>query len=277
MLSNVRDLSGRYDAWICDIWGVLHNGVVAHPAPVEAVEAFRRAGGTVVLVTNAPRPHTSVEEQLLRLGIGRHAYDAVITSGDVTRQLLQDLGDAAVLHIGPERDMPIFAGMPLRRTAAEQATAIVCTGLFNDTRETAADYRERLEILVKRGLPMICANPDLTVDRGGVIIPCAGSLAELYETLGGTVTYAGKPHLPIYDRSIAAIAALRERAVDRSRILCVGDGVNTDIKGAHTAGLDALYIASAIHLDGPPTDDAIAELFRATSHRPIAAQAVLTW
>jgi HAD superfamily hydrolase (TIGR01459 family) len=277
LIPHARALRDDYDAWICDIWGVLHNGIKAHAAPVAAVRAFRQAGGLVVLVTNAPRPHASVEEQLAKLAIGRDAYDGVLTSGDVTRQLLSELGTVPVHHIGPDRDLPVFDGLALSRTAPEQASTLVCTGLFDDTRETPDDYHDRFSNYVQRGMRMICANPDLTVDRGGIIIPCAGALAALYEKLGGKVTYAGKPHRPIYQSALAILDAIADRKLDRSRVLGVGDGIHTDIKGACSAGIDALYVASAIHLDGPVTADSVQRVFDAVPFRPVAAQTELTW
>ena len=277
ILEHVGELASRYDAWICDIWGVLHNGVAAHASAVDACIAFRRGGGSIILVTNAPRPHTSVAEQLLRLGIDIAAYDTIITSGDVTRGLLQDLGRTSIYHIGPERDLSVFAGFDLARVAAAQARSVVCTGLFDDTRERPEDYRATLTALADRGVAMICANPDLTVDRGGTIVPCAGAVAAFYETLGGSVVYAGKPYAPIYSRAFNAIAAARGAPVPPQRILGIGDGVKTDIEGACAAGIAALYIASAIHLDGPLTAGGLNTLFDRTPFRPIAAQAALRW
>ena len=277
IIDHISDLASRYDAWICDIWGVLHNGVAAHPSAVEACVAYRRRGGTIILVTNAPRPHTSVAEQLARLGISTDAYDVIITSGDVTRGLLEDLGQASVFHIGPSRDLSVFEGLPLTRTEPREASAIVCTGLFDDISEKPEDYRDTLTALSARNIPMICANPDLTVDRGGTIVPCAGSVAAYYATLGGRVQYAGKPYRPIYTRAVSAIAAIRGQAVAASRILGIGDGVKTDIMGADTAGIAALYIASAIHLDGPLTAASVAALYQREHFRPIAAQENLRW
>ncbi len=277
VLDHVRDLAARYDAWICDIWGVLHNGVMQHPSAVEACVAFRRSGGSVVLVTNAPRPNHSVAEQLARLGIGPDAYDTIITSGDVTRGLLKELGRAAVYHIGPARDLTVFEGFDLARVAADDASAIICTGLFDDTRERPEDYRATLAALAARGVTMICANPDLTVDRGGVIVPCAGALAAFYRSLNGPVVYAGKPYLPIYAQAFSTITALRGSPVPTPRILGIGDGVHTDIEGACGAGIAALYIASAIHFDGPVTAGAVTALFGREPFRPVAAQAALRW
>lgn len=277
IIANVRDLASTYDAWICDIWGVLHNGVAAHPSAVEACVAYRRSGGTIILVTNAPRPHTSVAEQLSQLGVGTDAYDVIITSGDVTRGLLAKLGQATVFHIGPSRDLSVFEGLPLTHSAPADASAIVCTGLFDDTREQPEDYRDTLADLAARSIPLICANPDLTVDRGGSIVPCAGSVAALYTTLGGHVDYAGKPYLPIYTGAFSAIAACRGAPVAASRVLGIGDGVKTDIMGAGAAGIAALYIASAIHLDGPLTATSVAALFNGEHVRPIAAQTTLHW
>jgi HAD superfamily hydrolase (TIGR01459 family) len=277
IIEHVRDLASRFDAWICDIWGVLHNGVAAHSSAVEACIAYRRGGGTIILVTNAPRPNTAVAEQLARLGISTDAYDLIITSGDVTRGMLEDLGQTSVFHIGPSRDLSVFEGLPLTRTVPNDASAIICTGLFDDTHEKPEDYRDTLAALSARNIPMICANPDLTVDRGGTLVPCAGAVAAVYATLGGRVEYAGKPYRPIYTRAFSAIAAMRAQAVAPSRVLGIGDGVKTDIMGADRAGIAALYIASAIHLDGPLTAASVAALYARERFRPIAAQVALRW
>ena len=277
IVESVAALTAPYDAWVCDIWGVLHNGVMAHQGAVAAAKAFRARGGTVVLVTNAPRPQASVAEQLTQLGIGHDAYDAILTSGDVTRGLIEPYAGRPITWIGPERNRGIFAGVDVRFADPAAAEAVVCSGLYDDTRETPESYRAVLAALAARKIPMICANPDLSVDRGGTIVPCAGAVAAFYETLGGRVAYAGKPYLPIYDRAFAAIASVRGSPPAREKILAIGDGVDTDIKGAAAAGIQSLYIASAIHLREPLSQASLSALFAGRRHRPMAAQAALAW
>ena len=164
-----------------------------------------------------------------------------------------------------------------RRCPAEAAEAIVCSGLFDDTRETPADYDALLDRLAARRLPMICANPDLVVERGDTLVYCAGSLAAAYAAKGGEVRYAGKPHLPIYERTFAEIARLAGRPVPKERMLAIGDGLDTDLAGAHAAGLRSVFIASAVHLPGELNARTLADLFAPRPFAPIAALPALVW
>ncbi len=277
IVRSIAPLAASTDAWLVDIWGVLHNGETPFAGAVGACQAFRAHGGIVLLVSNAPRPHASVAAQLDKIGVAREAYDGIISSGDASRELIAALGAAPVLHLGPERDRPLFDGLAVRLTAIDVAVALVCTGLRDDETETAETYRALLIDAALRGLPMICANPDLSVDRGGRIIPCAGAVAALYEALGGAVTYAGKPHLPIYVAAFAAIDRLAGRTVGRDRILAIGDGVRTDIAGAARANIRSVYIASGVHLDGALDASALERLFPQTDGRPVAAMDALAW
>ncbi len=277
IIERISTLAHPVEAWLCDIWGVLHNGAAAFPGAVDALQRFQAAGGIALLVSNAPRPAAAVEAQLTRLGIPRDAYADILTSGDVTRERLAALGAASVLHIGPERDRGLFEGCDIGFADAAGAQWIVCSGLHDDTRETPEDYRARLQPLAERGVPMLCANPDLTVDRGGQIVWCAGGVARLYAELGGKVDYAGKPHAAIYATALARIAALGGRAVAKDRILAVGDGLATDIAGARAAGIASVYVASAVNLDGPISTAGIAALFAAIDPKPVAAMAALAW
>lgn len=279
ILPSIAPLAATTDAWLSDIWGVIHNGRSAFPAAADACAKFREAGGSVVLVTNAPRPEAAVAQMLDRLGVPRAAWDAIVTSGDVTRELIKPLADRPIYHLGPPRDLGIFEGLGARLVEADAAEAVICSGLFDDDTETPEDYRAMLEGFRARSLPMICANPDIMVERGERMVYCAGGIAQLYETLDGKVAYVGKPHAPIYERALELFARLRGGAVPKQRILAIGDGLNTDIKGAGEAGLKSLFIASALHVaPGRTLDEALlAELFAPTVHRPIAAQAALTW
>ena len=277
IVDGVAAVSASAQAWVCDIWGVVHNGVAAFPSAVDALTRFRARGGIVLLLTNAPRPAPAIEAQLQRLGVPRAAFDAVLTSGDLTRSLIADRAGRPLYHLGPERDRGLFEGQNVSLVDLEGAAAIVCSGLFDDETETAEHYRARLMAPASRGVPMICANPDLTVARGDRIIPCAGAIAALYETMGGTVIYAGKPHLPIYERAFAVIDEVAGRAVPRSAIQAIGDGVNTDIRGAIAAGLDAVFVASAVHVTEPLSDASLARLYAGFPKLPVAALPALAW
>lgn len=282
ILTSIADLAGRYDAWLCDIWGVVHNGLNVFSSAAEACTNFIGKGGKVVLISNAPRPWQSVQKQFDQFGVPHNIYDAIITSGDVTRGLIEAQADQPLFHLGPARDRPIFEGLDISFAGPEEAGLFVCTGFYDDTRETPDDYLDQLSRLQKRGLAMICANPDLMVERGSKLVYCAGSLAAAYKELGGTVHYAGKPYLPIYDMALDKVAALQGQKVPRERVLAIGDGLRTDMAGAAAAGLDALFVASGLHLDGHKAGDGLAEeaiagLFADNETLPIAATPGLSW
>jgi HAD superfamily hydrolase (TIGR01459 family) len=264
-------------AWLVDIWGVLHNGARAFPAACEACRTFRGKGGIVVLISNAPRPFTAVVPHLTSLGVPADTYDTGVTSGDVTRGLLEAWRGRRVLHIGPERDLGIFTGLDVTLAPAERAEAVVCSGFYDDTKETPADYADLFEGLLARRLPMICANPDIKVERGGELVWCAGALAADYQAKGGEVVYAGKPYLPIYQRALGIIDALAGRPVNKDGVLAIGDGLETDLRGAHAAGLPSVFIASAIHAPGGLSADVLRDLFAARPFAPVAALPALAW
>ena len=241
-------LADRYDVLLCDVWGVIHNGVESYPEACQALVEWRAHHGPVILISNSPRPSADVVEQLDSLGVPREAWSAFVTSGDATRALLAVRAPAKVWRIGPVRDAPLYAGLDLDLSGSNQdADFIGCSGLFDDENEVPSDYTDRLAIAAERGLTLICANPDRVVQRGSRLIYCGGALADLYETLGGQVLMAGKPYKPIYDLALAEAEALKGGPVDRSRVLCIGDGVITDVKGAHDEGLACLFIAKGIH------------------------------
>lgn len=277
ILPSVSALAGSCDAWISDIWGVLHNGVAAFPAASAACQRFRRGGGVIVLLSNAPRPAPSVIAQLDGLGVPRAAYDGIVTSGDLTRRLIGAEKSPRVFHIGPDRDRAIFDGLGVALVEEAEARLVVCSGLWNDDTETPDDYRALLTRLAARKLPMICGNPDIVVERGPQLVYCAGALAEVYEAVGGKVVYAGKPYLPAYKMAFEAIATAAGRKVPRQRILAIGDGLKTDIKGAAAAGLRSLFIASALHVNGAFNAAVLAKLFKQHPAPPIAAQKALVW
>ncbi len=277
LVSSVAPLAAATDAWLVDIWGVMHNGVKPFHDAARACTTFRRIGGTVMLLSNAPRPASSVVEQLDRIGVPASAYDVILTSGDAARTMIGNLAGQPVYHLGPERDRPLFAGSGVVCTPLQDAKAIICTGLFDDENETPDDYREWLQSAHARGLPMICANPDLKVERGGKIVWCAGGVAALYATLGGNVSYAGKPYAPIYKLAFDELSRLRGANVSRDRVLAIGDGVNTDIAGAGVAGVRSVFIASGVHVDGGLDAQALERIFADAPTRPVAAMAELAW
>ncbi len=279
-VDNFSTVAQRYDVLLCDVWGVVHNGLAAYAEACDALARFRAGGGTVVLITNAPRPSGWVVRQLDRLGVPREAYDAVTSSGDVTRDVMAERSGSAVFHIGPERDLSIFEGLDVRFTPMEEAEYVVCTGLFDDTTETPEDYRGMIEAMGRRELFMLCANPDLVVERGNELVYCAGAIADLYVATGGEVLYAGKPHRPIYDAALAAAAAARSDQIADKRVLAIGDSLRTDITGARALGLDALFVLGGIHAeelgDRPPTA-ALAEMFTTAGITPQAVTPRLVW
>ncbi|HXF53635.1 MAG TPA: TIGR01459 family HAD-type hydrolase [Hyphomicrobiaceae bacterium] len=277
IVASIAPFAAGADAFVCDIWGVIHNGVAAYPRAIEACLKFRETGGIVVLLSNAPRPSKAVEIQLAGLGVSRTVYDAVVTSGDLTRRLIAEREGVSLFHLGPERDRGLFDGLDVSLVEADAAQLIVCSGLFDDTREGPADYRPRLSALAARRLPMICANPDIVVERGDRLVYCAGALASLYEELGGNVIYAGKPHAPVYDMVCEIIASLKGRPVPRARMLAIGDGIRTDIAGALGAGMRAVFVASAVHVELPLHETKLAPLFEGLPGRPVAAMPALAW
>jgi len=251
-IHGLGEIADRYDAILCDIWGVLHNGVTSFAPAAKALTSFRQRGGAVVLISNAPRPSPPIRRQVLKLGVPEEAIDAIVTSGDVTVGLMEDEDGDRVLHIGPARDLSLFAaaeatGRRPRLVALEDAQYALCTGLRDDESETPDDYEPELSAMAARGMTMICANPDIVIHRGETLIYCAGALAGRYEELGGRVVYAGKPYAPIYARALALAEKARGAAIDKSRVLAIGDGMKTDIAGAARAGLDALFVTGGIH------------------------------
>jgi HAD superfamily hydrolase (TIGR01459 family) len=246
-VTRFEPLAPRYDLLLCDVWGVLHDGLTAFPEAGAALQRYRAGGGRVILVSNAPRPGSSVAEQLDGLGVPRAAYDGIVTSGDLTRTAVIRRGDQRLHHIGPERDLPLFEGLPARFASLEDADYVVCTGLFDDEHETVADYDPTLRRMRERDLWMVCANPDIVVERGHQLILCAGALAAAYEALGGETYTGGKPHRPIYEAAVTAGAGFLGSAPESSRILGIGDAIRTDVAGAHAFGIDVLLIARGIH------------------------------
>lgn len=282
MIPHFSALAPDYDVLLSDIWGVVHNGVVAFPPASDALMRMRARGGTVVLVTNAPRPSEVVARQLDSLHVPREAYDAIVSSGDVTRGVIQQRRGQSLFHMGPERDASIFTGLDVRFAPLESADYVVCSGLEDDDEDKPEDYRARLETMLKRKTFMVCGNPDVVVERGDRLEYCAGAIADLYATMGGEVLYAGKPYRPIYDMALAKAAEVSGRAVALNRVLAIGDSVRTDLKGARTAGLDFLFVTSGIHAEevggrDRPDAGALRSVFAAAGDAPKAVMRELVW
>ena len=242
----MQRFSDAYPVWFCDIWGVVHDGYSPFPVTVEALKRHRARGGTVILVTNSPRSHTGVERQLLEIGVDPASHDRIVTSGDVTQVLMTLHGGGEVFHLGAERDHSIYEGTGVTRVPLEDAHAVLCTGLFDDLNDRLEDYDGLLAEMKRLGLTMICANPDKIVKKGERILWCAGKLAELYAALGGEVLMAGKPFAPIYDLAMAEASRITGRDIGRDEVLAIGDGPETDIRGAADYGLDALLVAEGL-------------------------------
>ncbi|MBX3596045.1 MAG: TIGR01459 family HAD-type hydrolase [Rhizobiaceae bacterium] len=245
-VDSLSEISARYTTILCDIWGVVHNGVRPFPQAVAALTEARRSGLTVVLVTNAPRPRSAVEGQLAGLGVSRESWDRIVTSGDVTRDLIQS-GPRRVFHLGPDRDLEIYDELNVELVEEFEANAVVCTGLFDDETEAPEDYAGQLKRIRSRNLPFVCANPDIVAERGHKMVWCAGALARDYSQLGGRTLIAGKPFKPIYDLAMREAADVRGEPTTVAEALAIGDGMLTDVKGAADYGLDYIYISGGIH------------------------------
>jgi HAD superfamily hydrolase (TIGR01459 family) len=265
IIRSLADLTGRYDAVFCDLWGCLHNGKAPFPTAVSALQGFRSTGGRVVLLTNAPRPKSSVIRQLDGMGLPRDAWDIVVTSGDAAQMgMLSGAVGRKVHHIGAPKDEAFFTDFaedlaayaktqpPITRVPLNEAEGIVCTGLADDLTETPDDYRATLLMGKTLGLPMLCANPDIIVDMGDKRLYCAGALAQAYEEMGGTALYFGKPHPPIYDLARRRLSEAGTPA--DPQILCIGDGINTDVQGGMSEGLDTLFITGGLEAERFGTD-----------------------
>lgn len=247
LLHGLGDVVADYDVLLCDIWGVIHNGVTADQAACAALARWAATRGPVVLISNSPRPAPEVVAQLDDLGVPRAAWSDIITSGDATRALLAARAPGPAFRIGPDRDAPLYAGLGLDFSPLDDADFIACTGPNDDDVETPEDYRDLLTRAARRDLVMICANPDIVVQRGDRLIYCGGALARLYVSLGGTAFMAGKPYSPIYDLVLERARALAGGSLSMNRVLAIGDGLATDIAGANINDLDVLFIAGGVH------------------------------
>lgn len=256
IITSLTEIQTHYDAIFCDVWGVIHNGRSAYDDACKALSAFRATGKPVILISNAPRPSSIIPGQLDYLRVPRDAWDDIVTSGDATRAEIERRGPRGY-KIGPSKDEGLYDGLPVDFRPLESADYVICTGLRDDLSEPPHSYRAELAALAARNLPFICANPDRVVQFGGQLIPCAGALADIYEELGGEVIMAGKPFSPIYDLTIAAAEVIAGKPLGRARVLCIGDGVQTDVAGAFNQKLDCLFVAAGIHTEELSGEDGL--------------------
>jgi HAD superfamily hydrolase (TIGR01459 family) len=282
LIPHFSALAADYDVFLCDVWGVVHNGVTAWPEACDALMRARAKGASVVFITNSPRPSEQVGRQLARLHVPRETYDAMVSSGDVTRAVIKARPRQTLFHLGPERDASVLAGLDVRLQPLETADYVVCTGLVDDESETPQDYRATLERMLARKLFMVCGNPDVVVERGDKLVYCAGALADAYQTMGGEVLYAGKPYKPIYEMALRLAATAAGREAGLNRVLAIGDSVRTDLKGARTMGIDFLFITSGIHAEEVggrerPDATALGSVFAAAGDMPKAVMRQLMW
>jgi HAD superfamily hydrolase (TIGR01459 family) len=274
IIGSLEDVSKAYSAILCDVWGVVHNGERHFPVAASALARAREAEIPVVLITNSPRRSADVVAQMNAIGVPPSAYDRVVTSGDVTRDLIAE-GPRKIFHIGAERDFTLYDGLDVELVEEFEASGIVCTGLVDDEVEKPEDYTDLLRRLRARNLPFICANPDIVVERGERIIWCAGALARDYAQLGGRTLIAGKPYAPIYNVAMKEVSELLGRPVERGQVLAIGDGMMTDVKGAADNGFDVLYVSGGIHArdygDALQPDPArLAAFLEKHGYRPVA-------
>ena len=284
LLEGLRDIARNYDAILCDVWGVIHNGERAHPRALDAVRRYRDGGGCVLLFSNAPRLNAYARMSLEALGAGGDLYDGVVTSGDVTLEALASgrLGRAC-FYLGPGHDRRFVEESNLNAVNEDAAEFILCVGLRDDEREKVEGYRPLLQRMAMRSVPMVCANPDIIVERGENLLPCAGALARLYETLGGKVRYFGKPHKDIYLHAWKILEGKVGGILDKKRVLAVGDGIATDILGARDFGIDSVFITGGIAAlevgddAHTPSPQRLKRFYEAHNVQPVAAMAHLSW
>ena len=276
-IAGLSQIAPDYDAAICDVWGVVHNGKRMYAPAIEAMRRFRAERGPVVLVSNAPRPPEGVIAMFERLSIPQDFYDAIVTSGGETREdLIRRTANGRRLklfYLGPQRDHPLFEGLNIELTEPTDAELVLCTGFYDDETETPDDYRDLLDLFRLRGLTFLCANPDIVVQRGDKLIYCAGAIARVYESMGGDVIYYGKPYEPIF---VAANRELHKHAAAK-RPLVIGDGLETDIAGANRMKFDALFIVGGIHSSLIDDPSGIAKLLMDSGARARAIMPALAW
>ena len=278
LLSSFQPLAQNYDALLCDAWGVIHNGRRLFDGVEDALVRFRQTRGPVVILTNAPKPSPVIRPQLDALGLSREAYDVVVTSGDVARAEINKCLPGRAYRIGWASDGPLYDGLDLGFAPLPDADFIICTGIADEGPSEPEDYREMLAPAAAADKLMICGNPDIVVNWRGELMWCAGAIARVYEDLGGRVVYAGKPYPEVYELAMAAIADRAGRTIAPDRILAVGDGAVTDIRGANRARIDALFIAGdgGVH-EGGLENGAVERALKEADVAAVAAMRGLVW
>jgi len=273
-------LARKYEVVLCDIWGVVHNGAAIHAEAADALRLFRERGGSVILVSNASRLGTMVTSQLEELGMSSSAYDAVITSGDITRDYIAARPGCALLDVGPGNARLICQSLNVRFTSIQEADFAISSGAFDSADKTPEDLVPLLLDMRAKSIVLLCANPDVATKLGGRQARCSGALAELYGELGGTVIYGGKPQAQIYEKALAVAAEVRGTSVRRERVLTIGDSLRTDIAGAIANGFASLFVLGGIHaeeLGVLPTSAALEQLYMRFSAFPTAVTDRLVW
>lgn len=247
IVQSLAEVGGAYQALLVDLWGCYHNGITPYPAAMAALRDYRAGGGLVILLTNAPRPAYSVKRFLEHIGADPASYDGIMSSGAACRRAIRHGEYGQRFHyVGPPRDLHMLTDLGLEDMALDRAQAILLTGMVDDLTETPADYAGRIAAWRARGLTVLCANPDLVVDRGERRLYCAGSVAQAYERAGGRVVWFGKPHGPTYDQCFDLLAELAGHEIARDRVLAIGDGIGTDVKGGLDYGLDVMFVTGGL-------------------------------
>jgi len=247
LIDRFEQISDGYEAVLCDLWGCYHDGIRPFDAAVEALTRYRARGGIVILLTNAPRPPASVQRFLDGMGAPKDSYDAIMSSGGACQRAVASGEYGRRFHyVGPDRDRHMLADIGFEDTPAEAADAILCTGFEDDARQTPADYDPHIARWKTHGLRLLCANPDIVVDRGHERLWCAGAIAQRYAEAGGEVIWFGKPHRPTYEQSFALLGEVAGREIAPRKVLGIGDGVFTDVKGALDYGIDALFVSGGL-------------------------------
>jgi HAD superfamily hydrolase (TIGR01459 family) len=283
ILARSRDVLAAYPVIISDVWGVVHDGLVAHEPACDALHKARERGACVVLLSNFPGSSARAAQVLDQKGVPREAWDGLVTSGDITRRRLIESGVRRVFHIGSHGDDEIYEGLGIELVGEAEAEMAVATELRDYHSETPEEYRPLLARLAARGLPFLCGNPDFVVHVGEDLLPCAGALALIYEELGGVAFWAGKPHRPAFEAALAEASRLRGRPLaQKERVLMIGDTLRTDLAGAAACGLDALFVVGGVHrgetMPGGVMDEArIRALCREAGLAPVAATPALVW
>ena len=255
VIKQLKDISKNYNVLFCDIWGCIHNGKEAYQNALKALVDFKRNNGFVMLLTNAPRPKNAVKAHLSTFGISEKHFNDITTSGDAAQNsmLSGDVG-TKVFHLGPKRDVSFFNDIPPDRKLTNKinvvelrhAEGIVCTGLFDDRTETPENYKDLIKYSIKKNLKLLCVNPDIFVDVGDLRVWCAGGIAAAFSKAGGISIYCGKPHKEIYK---LAHQKLEMHNIKSPKILCVGDGIHTDILGGKNEMLDTLFVCGGLSKD----------------------------